>query len=99
MLEAEPKKRVVYRGEKIEGVFKLRYFFGEPAVGKSVSYMMRLPDGGLVQRQGVTNASGEVEFEFETKEFGEEAIAYIQASVAEENVATGRILQSFLSAV
>jgi len=87
-LSADLDKRVVFRGEVIKGRLKLRYFFGEPAVGKKVQYAMRLPDGGLIQRQGVTNAAGELPFEFPTKDFGEEAIARIDARMATENVAT-----------
>ena len=91
-LTADVEKKVVYRGEKIEGVFRLRYFFGEPAVGKTVTYSLTLPDGGLVRREGVTNASGEVDFSFETTEFAEEAMATILAQVAEEGVNTGIIV-------
>ncbi|MHC5069103.1 MAG: MG2 domain-containing protein [Planctomycetota bacterium] len=87
-LTADLDKRVVFRGEVIKGRLKLRYFFGEPAVGKSVQYALRLPDGGLIQREGVTNAAGELAFEFPTKDFGEEAVARIDARMATENVAT-----------
>lgn len=86
MMVGEPNAAVVYRGETIEGRFKVRYFFGEPAVGKPVRYSLQLPDGGRVERQGVTNALGEVAFTFETKEFNEEAIALIQAELVEEGV-------------
>lgn len=87
-LSADLDKRVVYRGETIQGRLKLAYFFGEPAVGKRIEYTMRLPDGGLIQRQGVTNAAGELPFEFPTKDFGEEAVARIDARMTTENVAT-----------
>ncbi|MCB9870704.1 MAG: tetratricopeptide repeat protein [Planctomycetes bacterium] len=87
-LTAEPKARVVLRGEKVEGLFRLRYYFGEPAAGKTVTYSLRLPDGGLVERSGVSTASGEVAFSFDTREFNEESVAQIRARVAEANVAT-----------
>ena len=87
-LLAELTRPVVYRGEKIEGKFKLRYFFGEPAVGKPIEYRMALPDGSVVERRGVTNAAGEVPFSLETTEFGEEALAQVQARVVAENVST-----------
>lgn len=87
-LTAELDRPVVYRGEKIEGKFALRYFFGEPAIGKPVEYRMALPDGSVVERVGVTNAVGEVPFSLETTEFAEEAMARVEARVVMENVAT-----------
>ena len=87
-LSAELKQRVVYRGERIVGTLKLRYFFGEPAVGKDVQYSMPLPDGSVEERSGRTNAAGEVAFSLPTTEFGEEGIAVLTARVVEENVQT-----------
>ena len=74
-LEAVPSSTVVYRGDKISGVLRVRYFFGEPAVGKPVEYRVVLPDGAVVEKRGVTNAAGEVAFELDTTEFSEEALA------------------------
>jgi hypothetical protein len=88
MLKAIGKQAVVFRGEKIVGRFELRYFFGEPAQGRVIQYALHLPSGALVERTGTTNAAGEVEFEFDTNEFGEEAIAVVGARVLEENAAT-----------
>lgn len=85
-LTIHPERRVVYRGEKLEGKVCLRYFFGEPAAGKRIRYALRIPGGSRIERTGETNARGEVAFSFETREFAEEAVAVLEAAVAEENV-------------
>ncbi len=82
----EPAAAVVYRGELLKGRFVVSHFFGEPARGKVVRYALQMPGGVTVEREGTTNALGEVEFAFDTKDFAEEAMAVITASVAEENV-------------
>ena len=88
LLRADLDQSVVYRGDKISGRFVASYYFGEPAVGKEVRYLLRLPDGALVQGQGQTNAAGEVPFEFPTTEFAEEAMAVVFGQIVAENVQT-----------
>ncbi len=77
---------VVFRGETIKGRIKATYFFGEPAAGREVVYGMQLPDGGVQEHKGSTNAAGEVPFQFDTKEFGEEAMAVLWARLPADGV-------------
>lgn len=79
---------VVFRGEQVQGRAIARHFYGEPAAGKSVTVVMRLPDGAEVRHDGTTNALGEVAFRFPTTEFAEEALAALRAEIAGENVRT-----------
>ncbi|MEZ5963421.1 MAG: MG2 domain-containing protein [Planctomycetota bacterium] len=85
-MDGVAKTPVVYRGERIEGTFTVRYFFGEPAAGKRVHYFLQMPDGARVEGDGVTNALGEVTFAFDSQDFAEEALAVVQADVVEEGV-------------
>ncbi|MBM4063342.1 MAG: tetratricopeptide repeat protein, partial [Planctomycetes bacterium] len=91
-LRAECEQSVVFRGDRIQGRFVASYFFGEPAFGKEIRYQLRLPDGAVVQRQGTTNAAGEVAFAFETTEFGEEALALLSAQIVAENAAVQTVV-------
>lgn len=87
-LSAEPTTPVVFRGEHIAGKIVAKYFYGEPVVGRVVHYELALPDGGKLEGEAKTNAAGEVPFDFDTKEFGEEALAVVTARLVEENVGT-----------
>ncbi|GAB4151488.1 MAG: hypothetical protein Fur0037_20230 [Planctomycetota bacterium] len=86
-LDARAAQSVVFRGENLRGTIVATYFFGEPAVGKAIRYSLSLPDGGVIWREGTTNAAGEVPFEFETTEFSEEAFALISARMVVEDAA------------
>jgi len=85
-LRAEADSAVVYRGEMLRGRFEARYFFGEPAVGKTVRYWLDVKGGGRIEREAATNARGEVGFAFDTKDFDEEAMAVVHAELVEEGV-------------
>lgn len=85
-LVVEPATPVVFRGETLRGRAILRHFHGGPAAGRDVELTLRLPDGGSILRRAKTTAAGEVEFEFPTTEFAEEALAVVQVAVAEENL-------------
>lgn len=87
-LAIELERPLVFRGEPIEGRIQARHFYGEPAVGKPVAYSLQQPDGAVVQRTGITDANGEVAFQFATGEFGEEALAVLSASLPADGVST-----------
>lgn len=85
-LEIEPVETVVFRGEAIQGRAIARHFYGEPAVGKTVTLTLQLPDGSQLRHEGMTNAVGEVAFRFATNEFAEEALAVVHGEITGENV-------------
>ncbi len=91
-LRAELSEPVVYRGEEIRGRFLASWFYGEPAAGKEVRYRLSLPEGGTIERTGVTNAAGELEFVFPTTEFAEEALAPLTAELVAESVTTSVVV-------
>ena len=79
------KESVVLRGESIAGVLRATWFYGEPFAMREVVCTMALPDGGVVERRGQTNAAGELTLELPTAEFQETAVAVLEASAPGEN--------------
>lgn len=77
---------VVLRGEPIAGTVTATWFHGEPAAGRAIVVRMALPDGGVVERTGVTDAMGALAIELPTSEFAEEAMAIVSAALPIENV-------------
>ncbi len=90
-IEAVPERAVAFRGERLEGHVAVRYFFGEPAIGKDVRITLHAPDGRDRVQTGKTNAEGRVPFDFGTEEFPEEAMAVIDVALVEEK-ATDRLV-------
>ena len=81
-LEIDVPKQVYYRGETIEGTASLKYYYGTPLVGKTVTW--QLANGR--QHTGTTNARGEIHFEFPTREFRESQALNIVATYSEKNL-------------
>ncbi|MCC6669778.1 MAG: tetratricopeptide repeat protein [Planctomycetes bacterium] len=87
-LRAEARTPVVFRGERLQGRIVAKHFFGEPAAGKTVALTLYLPDGRQVPHEAQTNAAGEVPFDFDTKDFAEEALAVLDAMAVEDGART-----------
>ena len=81
-LEIEIPRRVVYRGERIEGAIVATYHYGEPVAGRKVEYW--LPDGR--HYTGETDAKGRLAFGLDTREFTEDQTLTLTARLPEEDV-------------
>ena len=92
LLDVEPTERIVFRGEKIAGRASVKHFYGEPARGRHLLIAMTRPDGSREQVEGDTDAEGKVEFSFDSQEFTEEAVARIDATLAEDGVAATTLI-------
>ena len=84
-LKIDLPKRVYFRGEKIKGKIKLQYYYGTPLAEKNITY--RLNSGKM--HEAKTDAKGEVEFEFKTDDYQEDAQLHLQAIFPERSVGTG----------
>ncbi len=98
-IQGTASARVVRRGEAIEGRFEVRHFYGGPAVGRTVRYWIHYPGGARTERTAETNAEGAVRFSFDSAEFGEEAIARIDAVVDDAGISSTLLVPVVLSDV
>ena len=83
-LEVELPRKVYYRGEKIEGKIRLRYYYGTPLSGREIQY--QLADDRL--HTGTTNAAGELAFEFPTRRYSESQALALTVVAPEHNLRT-----------
>lgn len=81
-LEIDVPKQVYFRGETIQGTASLKYYYGTPLAGKTVTW--QLANGR--QHTGTTNAKGEIQFEFPTRDFRESQALNIVATYPEKNL-------------
>lgn len=81
-LEIDVPKQVYFRGETIQGTASLKYYYGTPLAGKTVTW--QLANGR--QHTGTTNSKGEIQFEFPTREFRESQALNIVATYPEKNL-------------
>ncbi|NUQ64841.1 MAG: tetratricopeptide repeat protein [Pirellulales bacterium] len=81
-LAIDVPRRVYCRGEEIEGVIRVEYYYGAPLAGREIVY--RLADQEL--HTAATDAKGEVHFKLPTREFAENAEVDLTASLAERNL-------------
>lgn len=83
-LSLEAERGVVYRGEQVKVTARAAYYYGEPVVDSPLAY--QLPDGRVLEAR--TDANGEVEITFDTRDVLRESGMYIGATLREENVST-----------
>ncbi len=81
-LRIEPERKVVFRGETLEGKIVARYYYGEPVADREIAYV--LPDGR--RHTARTDDEGEVAFSFDTRDMRDEQPLHIRASIVGENV-------------
>ncbi|MBM3333069.1 tetratricopeptide repeat protein, partial [Candidatus Sumerlaeota bacterium] len=87
-LKVDLPQTIFLRGEKVKGKMLARYYYGEPVKDHRLVYEI----AGFFIREARTNEKGEVEFEFDTREFVESQMLTVQARLPEDNVATARNL-------
>ncbi len=75
-------RKVVFRGEEIEGTLSAKYYYGTPLAGREVRYSL---DGGPVVST-TTDAQGEIRFKFPTREFRESQTITLVAELPERNL-------------
>jgi len=83
-LTLEPERGVVYRGEEVKVTARAAYYYGEPLVDSPLAY--QLPDGRVLEAR--TDANGQVEITFDTRDFLNEGGLYVGATLREEDVST-----------
>jgi hypothetical protein len=91
-LEVDLPRKVYYRGEKVQGKIRLRYYYGTPLAGREVQY--RLADDRL--QTGTTNAAGELAFELPTRRYSESQTLALEVLAPEHNLRS--VERIFLSA-
>jgi len=82
-LEFEFDEPIIVRGERISGVIRARYNYGEPVRDKPIEYAIVLPSGETLNRSGVTDAEGELKIEVDGRILPEEGQVGFQATQAE----------------
>jgi uncharacterized protein YfaS (alpha-2-macroglobulin family)/tetratricopeptide (TPR) repeat protein len=83
-LTVDLPRRVYYRGEKIEGTIRLKYYYGTPIAGRTVQYQL---DGERLHT-ATTDAKGEVKFEFPTQRYSESQALQLIVRYPERGLAT-----------
>jgi len=76
------------RGDKVKGKIVAKYYCGEPVKDHPLVY--EIP--GFFIREARTSPTGEVAFEFDTREFVESQLLTLQARLPEDNVAAAKNL-------
>ncbi|MCX8037330.1 MAG: tetratricopeptide repeat protein, partial [Candidatus Sumerlaeia bacterium] len=87
-LKIDLPQTVFLRGDKVKGKIIARYYYGEPVKDHPLVY--EIP--GFFIREARTSDTGEVLFEFDTREFVESQVLTLQARLPEDNVAQAKTL-------
>lgn len=87
-LNVELDKAVYFRGDTVKGTLSLKYYYGTPLAGKTVTYTIT---GRQYTAQ--TDAKGAVEFEFPTRQFRETDNVTVTATFAEKNISATAVAQ------
>lgn len=85
-------RKVVFRGEEIEGTITAKFYYGTPLAGREVRYT--LGDGRVTT--ATTDTQGQIKFKFPTREFSESQTVNLTAELPERNLAASA---SFIVAV
>ena len=83
-LELTFDKRVYFRAEKVEGTFTASYYYGQPAAGSFIRYV--LPDGRSYTEE--TDAEGKLKVTFDTTPMQPDSTLTFHGSIEGENVQT-----------
>lgn len=84
-LVVDTERKVFYRGEEIVGKIRAEYYYGAPLADREIRYQLA---GGRLET-GRTNAQGELEFKFPTREFREAQSLPLVVVLPERNLQTG----------
>ncbi|MCU0978437.1 MAG: outer membrane protein assembly factor BamD [Pirellulaceae bacterium] len=93
-LVVDAPRRIFCRGEQIEGVIRVEYYYGAPLTGRSVTYQL----GDDRQHTAVTNDQGEVAFRLPTREFAESQTLPLNVQLPERNLQTSVNFQLVMQA-
>ncbi len=85
-LTVESERKVLYRGEELEGTIKASFYYGAPLVGREVTY--QLAGGRMFTAK--TDAKGEIHFKLPTRDFRESQVLPLVATLAERNLQTSQ---------
>lgn len=85
-LKVDLPQTVYLRGDKVKGKIIAKYYYGEPVQDHKVVY--EVP--GFFIREARSDDKGEVEFEFETREFVESQVLQLNARLPEDNLAQSK---------
>ena len=83
-LSIESDRNVYYRGENIRGKIVAKYYYGAPLVGRTIRYSLKGPNARQIEAK--TDDNGEVEFDFDTRDFQETQSLQMVASLPEFNL-------------
>ncbi|MBN1798060.1 MAG: tetratricopeptide repeat protein [Spirochaetales bacterium] len=83
-LDLEFDKQVYFRGETIKVTFKAAYYYGQPAAGAELRYV--LPDGRTITEK--TDEQGLLTLVFETTPFSAGSLLVFKGTLLSENVTT-----------
>lgn len=78
-------ERVILRGQPIKGAVVAQYNYGEPVRGRKIEYSLITNTGNEIHRVGVTDDTGRVDFEFDSRamaEIGNVVLVANQADLA-----------------
>jgi len=64
-LKVEFDRKVYFRGERLTGAISVKHYYGEPAVGRQVTYRLH---GGEV-KSGTADEEGKIKFDFDSRRF------------------------------
>ncbi len=81
-LTIDSVRSVYYRGEEIEGVIRVAYYYGAPLAGRTIQY--QLADDR--QYTATTDAKGEAHFKLPTREYSETQVLRLTVSMPEQNL-------------
>ncbi|GAB4145397.1 MAG: hypothetical protein Tsb009_17540 [Planctomycetaceae bacterium] len=81
-------RKVIYRGEKIEGRIQLKYYYGAPLAGRIVHYQLM----GENRQTAVTDAKGEIKFSFESSQYNESQSLNLHVTYPERGLQTNAVV-------
>jgi uncharacterized protein YfaS (alpha-2-macroglobulin family)/TolA-binding protein len=81
-LVIEPEKPYYFRGETLKGMIRASYYYGEPVVGKDITFSLTEQSPQTLS----TDAKGEVAFSFSTLDYNEKQLLVLNARMGSENV-------------
>lgn len=81
-LELSTPREIYFRGERVDVTARAKFYWGEPVANAKLSAV--LPDGRVLAL--VTDARGEVQFGFETRDFAANTTLGFSATLTEEGL-------------
>lgn len=83
-LVVDTDRQVFYRGEKIKGKIRAEFYYGAPLANREIRYQL----AGGDWTNATTDEEGEIEFNFDTREFRETMSLPLVVMLPERNIGT-----------